>query len=137
MALHPHRAGMALEGQAGLDGEGGLFNDDVAQQKNLGQNAHDQEDGDQGAPAQAHADGGDGRVGGQEPDQNTRRGQDGPRGDDGGEGLVQRLDHRVLQGHGLLQLHIAVGDDNGVVDIGPHLNGADHQIAEEEQGLIL
>ena len=37
----------------------------------------------------------------------------------------------------MLQFHITVGDDDGVIDIGAHLDGADHQIAEEEQGLIL
>ena len=41
---------------------GSLFNDRVAQQQNLGQDAHHQEDGDQCAPAQTHADGGDGLV---------------------------------------------------------------------------
>ena len=36
-------------------------------------------------------------------------------------------------GHFVFQLHIPAGDDDGVVDVGAHLNGADHQIAHEEQ----
>ena len=96
VAVYQQGAGAALNGQPGLDGKGRLLDDDVPQQQNLGQNAHDQEDGNQGAPAQAHADGGDGGRGGQQADGDARRGQDGARGDDGGEGLVEGFDDRVL-----------------------------------------
>ena len=75
----------------------------------------------------------DGGVGGDAADEEACHRHDGARGEDGGEALAQSLYRRLLALHLQLQLQIAVGDDDGVVDGGAHLNGADHQIAQEEE----
>ena len=53
------------------------------------------------------------------------------------EDLHVQLTDAQLQLKGENYSRLAVGDHDGVVDICAHLDGADHQIAEEEQGFIL
>ena len=132
-AVNAHQAHLMADPAGTVDAEGSLLNDNIAHQQDLGQHTHDQENGDEGAHAQVNADGGNGFVGCEKTDDNARRGQHGAGGDDGGKGQVQRFDHSLAQRHLLLQFHVAAGDDDGIVDIGTHLNGADDQIGQEKQ----
>ena len=63
-AVHIHRSGGALGGHRRLQLKAGLFHNDIAHQQDLGQDEHDQEHGDQGAPADALTDAHNGGLGG-------------------------------------------------------------------------
>ena len=112
--------------------EAGLFHDPVAQHQDLRQDEHDQEHGDQRAPAEALANAYDGRLRGDLPDEEARSGQDGAGGQYRGEGQVQRLDQGLSGAHPGLEVGIPGGNDDGVVDIRAHLDGGNDQIAHEE-----
>ena len=115
----------------------GALDDGIAQHQNLGQHRQNQHNGDDGAPAQAVADGGDDGVGGHHGNQAAGSSQNGAGGEDGGEGGVQRLNNGLPGRILLFQLRIVAGDNNGVVDVSAHLNGVDNQIAQEVQRRIL
>ena len=117
------------------DIEPGLFHNQIAQQQNLGQHKHNKDDGNQGSPAQVLADAHDGGLRGDPADQEPGGGQDAPRGEHRGEGQIQRLDDRLPPGHSPLQFVVPGGNNDGVVDVGAHLNGGHHQIAHKENGL--
>ena len=116
-----------------VEGDGGALDEGVAQQEYLGQHGHHQQDGGDGAPAQGLAHGADGGVGGDAADEEAGHSHDGARGEHGGEALAQGGHGGGLPVHGALELQVAVGDDDGVVDGGAHLDGAHHQIAQEEE----
>ena len=66
-AIDADQAAVALHQPAPADAEAGFADDNVPCQQDLGQHAHDQEDGNGGAAADEHADAGDNLVGGQKP----------------------------------------------------------------------
>ena len=117
----------------GRHGEGRLVDDAAADEQDLRQDEHDEEHRDDCAAPEALADAGDDRLGRHAADQKAADGEDGAGGQDRREGKVQRLDDGVAVVHLALQLLIARGDDDGIVDVRAHLDGADDQIAEEEQ----
>ena len=136
-AVHPDMSGAADPGQAGLrHGEGGLIHDLAADEQDLRQYEHNQNHGDDGAPTKALADADDGRMRGHHANQDARAGQNGAGGQDRGEGDVHGFDDGFFVRHLGFQLLIAAGNHDGVVDIRAHLNRADHQIAQEEQGRL-
>ena len=117
----------------GLHFKAGFFNDKVPQHQNLGQHPQHQRHGNDGATAQAFADGRDHGVGGHERDQLARAGQNGARGENGGKGGVQRIHNGLMGLFQFFQLGVMAGDHNGVVDVGAHLDGVHDQIAQEVQ----
>ena len=117
-----------------LDIEPGPLHDLVPQVQDLRQDEHDQEHGDQRPPAQALADAHDGGLRGDPADQEPGGRQNAPGGEHRGKGQVQRLDDGLPPGHLLFQLAVPGGDDDGVIDVGAHLDGGDDQIAQEEDG---
>ena len=134
-AVHPDMSGAADPGQAGFrHGEGGLVHDLAADEQNLRQYEHNQNHGDDGAPAKALTDAHNGGMGGHHANQDARAGQDGAGSQNRGEGDVHCLDDGLFVRHLGFQLLITAGNHDGVVDIRAHLNGADHQVAQEEQG---
>ena len=70
---------------------------------------------------------------GKPADQNPRRHQNRAGGDDGRKRLIERFYNGLLWTQGLLELGITVGDDDGIVDVGAHLDSADNQVAEEKE----
>ena len=112
----------------GRHGEGRLVDDAAADEQDLRQDEHDEEHRDDCAAPEALADAGDDRLGRHAADQKAADGEDGAGGQDRREGKVQRLDDGVAVVHLALQLLIARGDDDGIVDVRAHLDGADDQI---------
>ena len=78
----------------------------------------------------------DGGLRGHLPDQDTGDRKNRAGGDNGWKRKVQRFNHGITVGHRVLDLLIAAGNDDGIVDICAHLNGADHKVAHEEQRRI-
>ena len=105
----------------------------AAHQQDLRQDEQHQEDGDDGTAAQALADAHDAGIGRHLTDQGTGHRHDGAGGEDGGERKVQRLDHGRLMVHLIPQLVVAGCNDDGVIDVCTHLDGADDQVAHEVQ----
>ena len=112
--------------------EAGLFYNLVAQHQNLGQHKHNQEHGDQGAPAEALSNAHDRGLGGDLPDEETRRRQNRAGGEHRREGQVQGLDQGLLGGHSGFQVRVPRGDHDGIVDVRAHLDGGHDQIAHKE-----
>ena len=131
-AVHTDIAGALLNEVAVLEREGGLFDDDVAEQQDLRKHEHYQEDGDEGTASEADTNGGDRHIRGKESDEQTRDSEYRTGGDDRRECLVQRFYHSVLGGHALLEVGVAAGNNDRVVDVGTHLNGAYDKVAQEE-----
>jgi len=114
-------------------GEGGPVHHAAADEQNLRQHEHDQDNGNDRATSQALADARNDRFGGHAADQETADGHDGAGGDDGRECKVHGLGNGAAVVHLGLQLLIAAGNDDGVVDVCAHLNGADDQVSQIEQ----
>ena len=107
----------------GRDGERGLVDDATADEQNLRQGEHDHDDGDDRAAAKALTDARDDGLRCHAADQKAANREDRAGGDDRRESKVERLDDCLPAGHARLQLLIAAGDDDGVVDIRAHLDG--------------
>ena len=140
-AADPHiAAGRAVDpGQVDgrLHGKAGALHNGVTDEQNLGQHRQHQQNGDDGAAAQAVADGGNDRVGGHAADQHTGYRQNGARRKDGGECFVEGRHNGLARRHLLFQVAVVAGNDDGVVDVGAHLDGVDDEVAQEIQRLIL
>ena len=132
MAVQAHGALVEALFAVPVEGDGGALDQGVAQQQELGQDGHDQQDGGEGATAKGQPHRADGGVGGDIADEEAGHRHNAAGGEHSGEALVQSLDHGLPAVHPGLEIQIAVGDDDGVVDGSAHLNGGDHQIAEEE-----
>ena len=113
-----------------VDGRGG--DEAVAQHQDLRQREEDQQQRDNGAGADVVAHAGNDALGDLEADQQAGADHHEPGGDDGGERDVQRADDRLAAVHGLAELLVAGGDHDRIVDVRAHLDGADDQVAEEE-----
>ena len=133
MAVQTHGALVESLLAVPVEGNGGTLNEGVAQHQKLRQHRHDQDDGGYGAPSQGLAHGADGGIGGNTADEETGYCHNGTRGQDRGEALTQSFHRCLFALHTAFELQVAVGDDNGVVNGSTHLNGTDHQIAQEKE----
>ena len=137
-AIDVHRAaGGAGRHADALHLKAGALDDGIAQYQDLRQNEQNQNDGNDGAAAQAFTDGGDDRVSGQHTDQHTGRRQNGARGEDGRERLIQRGYDGLFVVHDLFQIGVVAGNNDSVVDVCAHLDGVDDQIAQKVQLRVL
>ena len=136
MALQPHRtlAGSYL-GRFGVSLDAGALDDSVAQHQKGGQYKQHQENGNDGATAQASTHNGYHGLGGQIADEQTGGSHHSAGSEYCGESGVQSVDNSLLRGHFLFQFLIMAGDDNGVVDIRAHHNGVYNEVAQEVQRL--
>ena len=137
-AVDVHRAAGSAGGHAdALHLKAGALDDGVAQHQDLRQNKQYQDDGNDGAAAQALADSGDNGVGGQHADQHTRGCQDGAGGEDGREGFVQSRYNGLFVVHDFLQVGVVAGDNDGVVNVRAHLDRVDDEVTQEVQLRVL
>ena len=122
-------AGFVSHPHGFVDVKGRELDELVAKDEQLRQDEHDEDDGDAGTSGQTFADARDTRVRGHACDEHTRENHHRTRGDNRREGKIERLDNRFFPADRLAQLRIARRDDDGVVDVGTHLNGRHDEVA--------
>ena len=130
-----HPAGRAArrgQQQAALRRQRGPAHEGIAQQQKLRQHEQHEKHSDKRPDAHepAHA----GHCAGRDARADEQAGGDEHRagGDDGREGEVQRRDHGLARALIGARLGIVRGDDDRIVHVAAHLNGAGHEIDHEE-----
>ena len=137
MTLDPDSTGNGVGRPLGnLDPEAGPLDDGVPQNQSGRQHKQHQNQGNQGASTQAATHNADNRIGGNTANQERGGDHNATGGQNRGERLIDGLDNGLFMGHMVFQLLVVIGDDDGIVDIGAHLDGLHHQIAQEEQRRI-
>ena len=130
-AVDAHTAIAAAAGHQLRHSKGGTVHDAGADEQDLRQDEEDEDDGDDGASAQPLADAHDAGVGSHLADEDAGHGHDGAGSQDGREREVDGLYHGLLVLHLILQLVETGSDDDRVVDVRAHLDGADDAVANE------
>ena len=135
-AVHSDQTtGLTLSADA-WHGKRSLCNDFPPDEQDLRQHKHDQGNRNHGAASDGLSDPVDRTVCCDDADKQPGGSQNCTGGKDRRKSEVHRLDDGLFSVHGLCVVGISIGNYDSIVDVGAHLDGADHQLRHKEHVLM-